>query len=72
MSMRDDLIHASRLHFEAHVERHRMNVENLLRNPVGIGEHGDLMTTIERELEEMCKYHDLIEILECYFEVDGE
>jgi hypothetical protein len=70
--MRDDLIHASRLHFEAHVERHRMNVENLLRNPVGIGEHGDLMTTIERELEEMCKYHDLIEILECYFEVDDE
>ena len=55
MSMRDDLINASRLHFEAHVEKHRMNVENLLRNPVGIGEHGDLMTTIERELEEMCK-----------------
>jgi hypothetical protein len=68
MSMRDDLINASRLHFEAHVEKHRMNVENLLRNPVGIGEHGDLMTTIERELEEMCKYHDLIEVLDCYFE----
>ena len=66
--MRDDLISASRLHFEAHVENHRMNVENLLRNPVGIGEHGDLMTTIERELEEMCKYHDLLEILDCYFE----
>lgn len=66
--MRDDLISASRLHFEAHVEKHRMNVENLLRNPVGIGEHGDLMTTIERELEEMCKYHDLIEVLDCYFE----
>jgi len=70
--MRDDLIHASRLHFEAHVEKHRMNVENLLRNPVGIGEHGDLMTTIERELEEMCKYHDLLEVLDCYFEYENE
>ena len=50
--------------------RNRVNVENLLQNSVGIGEHGDIMDTIEKELEEMSKYHDLLEILSTYFPDD--
>ena len=45
-------------------------MENLLQNSVGIGEHGDIMDTIEKELEEMSKYHDLLEILSTYFPAD--
>ena len=54
----------------SHIEKHRVNVENLLQNSVGIGEHGDVMDTIEKELEEMAKYHDLLEILSTYFPKD--
>ena len=65
--MREQFIKASRLHFKAHIEKHRINVENLMENAVGVGEHGDVMDTIEKELEEMAKYHDLLEMLETYF-----
>ena len=70
VNMRNEFLHASRVHFEARIEKHRVNVENLLQNSAGIGEHGDVMDTIEKELEEMCKYHDLLEILDTYFPSD--
>ena len=67
VNLRTELLKASKIHFEAHIEKHRVNVENLLQNSVGIGEHGDLMDTIEKELEEIAKYHDLLEIVNTYF-----
>ena len=67
VNMRDEFIRASKIHFEAHIEKHRVNVENLLQNSAGVGEHSDLMDTIEKELEEMSKYHDLLEVLDTYF-----
>ena len=70
VNLRTDLLNASKTHFEAHIEKHRVNVENLLQNSVGLGEHGDIMDTIEKELEEMSKYHDLLEILSTYFPDD--
>ena len=65
--MREQFIKASRLHFQAHIEKHRVNVENLMENAVGVGEHGDVMDTIEKELDEMARYHDLLEMLDTYF-----
>lgn len=65
--MRDDFIRASKMHFTAHVEKHRINVENLMRNSVGIGEHGDIMEEIEKELDQMANYDDKLEMLNKYF-----
>ena len=65
--MRSQMIEATRKHAEAHVQKHRMNVEVYLNNPVGIGEHSDVMDAIETELEEMAKYEDHLEILNKYF-----
>ena len=67
-NLRADLIKASRIHFEAHVEKHRINVENLLQNSQGVAEHPDIMDTIEKELDEISRYNDLLEVLEKYFE----
>ena len=69
--MRDRLLKASRLHFKAHVEKHRVNVENLLENPQGVAEHPDIMDTIEKELDEISKYNDLLEVLDKYFGKDN-
>ena len=68
-NMRDDFINASRLHFKAHVEKHRINAENLMNNPAGIGEHGDIMEEIEKELGMMADYADKLEMLD-YFEAE--
>ena len=65
--MREQFLQASRLHFQAHIEKHRVNVENLLENAVGVGEHGDVMDTIEKEMEEMARYNDLLEMTDTYF-----
>ena len=65
--MREQFIKASRLHFKAHIEKHRIYVENLMENAVGVGEHGDIMDSIEKEMEEISKYHDLLEVVDTYF-----
>lgn len=61
------MLAATRAHAEAHIQKHRMNVEVYLKNPVGVGEHSDIMDAIEKELEEMAKYNDHLEILDKYF-----
>jgi hypothetical protein len=65
--MRSDILKASRLHFKAHIEKHRVNIEILLENGVGVAEHPDIMETIEKELEIIAEYHDKVEILDLYF-----
>jgi hypothetical protein len=70
--MRGDLIKASKLHFKAHIEKHRINVENLLENGVGVAEHSDIMDTIEKELGIMAEYDDKLSILNKYFTINGD
>ena len=45
-----------------------MNVEVYLTNPVGIGEHPDVMEAIEKELDMIAHYHDQIEVISTYIE----
>ena len=65
--MRKQILKASRLHFQAHIEKHRINIENLLNNTVGVAEHPDIMETIEKELDIIAEYDDKLEILDKYF-----
>ena len=65
--MREEMINALKNHAVAHIEKHRMNVEIYLKNSVGVGEHSDIMDTIEKELNAMAEYHDQLEILNTYF-----
>jgi hypothetical protein len=64
---RDMMLQAIIDHAKGHIAKHRMNVEVYLNNPVGVGEHPDIMEAIEKELEEVAKYHDILEVLENYF-----
>ena len=65
--MRDMLIDAQTSHLVGHINKHKANVEILLTNPVGVGEHSDVMDAIEKELEEMAKYQDHIDMIDKYF-----
>ena len=65
--MRKQILKASRLHFQANIEKHRINVENLLNNTVGVAEHPDILDTVEKELEIIAEYDDKLEILDKYF-----
>ena len=65
--MRDQIIDALKAHAIGHIEKHRLNVEVYLNNPVGIGEHSDIAEAVEIELAEMAKYDDHLEMLNKYF-----
>jgi hypothetical protein len=67
-TLRSNLLKAAKDHAIGHIEKHKMNVEVYLTNPVGIGEHPDIMEAIEQEVMEIAKYHDVLEMLEKYFE----
>ena len=54
-------------HADGHIKKHVANVEVLLNNPRGIGEHGDIINEIEKELNEVAKYEDLIKVMNKYF-----
>jgi ribosomal protein S3 len=67
MNLREEMLKAAYNHAKAHVAKHKMNIEIYLENPVGVGEHSDVMDAIEKELEEMAKYEDHMDILDKYF-----
>ena len=52
---------------KADIEKHRINVENLLNNGVGVAEHPDILETIEKEIGIIAEYDDKLEILDKYF-----
>ena len=65
--MRDTLIKALLAHAQGDIAKHRANVEVYLTNPVGIGEHSNVLEAIEEELNMMAKYQDQIDIINKYF-----
>ena len=67
INMRDTLIKALLAHAQGDIAKHRANVEVYLTNPVGIGEHSNVLEAIEEELNMMAKYQDQIDIINKYF-----
>ena len=65
--MKELLINAQQSHLMGHINKHLANIEVLLNNPVGIGEHQDIGTAIEEELAEVADYHDKLEMLNKFF-----
>ena len=58
-SKRSMIINASENYFQSQIDRHKINVENIL-------EHSDIMTTIEKELEQMAHYQDLLDMIKTF------
>ena len=65
--IRDILINSQRSHLMGHINKHIANIEVLLTNPVGIGEHQDIQEAIEEELAYIAEYHDKLEMLHKFF-----
>ena len=66
-NFRDDLIEASIKYFEAQIAKHKINIDILMENGVGVAEHPDVMETIEKELAIMSEFEDKIAVLKKYF-----
>ena len=65
--MREQMIKALLAHAQGDIAKHKANVEIYLTNPVGIGEHSNIMEAIEEELNMIAKYEDQVEVIQKYF-----
>ena len=65
--MRDVLINSMRSYLTGNINRHLANIEVYMNSTVGIGEHSDVIETIELELDKAAAYHDKLEMLTKYF-----
>ncbi len=67
--MKERLLECFVSHAKGHVDKHLANVEVLLNHPAGIGEHGDIIEEIEKELNEVAKYDDLLSMVDKYLKL---
>ena len=67
MDLKEQMIKAARLHAEAEIELHKTNIEVYMQKVVGIGEHSDIVETIQKELDAMAAANDRLEMLDKYF-----
>jgi septum formation topological specificity factor MinE len=65
--MRTEIISVLKKHFEAHIHKHKMNVDIMLNNPMALHDHTNLMDAIEKEVAQIAEYQDKLEIMEKYF-----
>ena len=62
------LLQGLKSHAQGQIDKHKANVEVYLSNTIGIGEHSDIVETIQKELDAMATAHDRLEMLTKYFD----
>ena len=65
--MKDMLLNAMRSTLEGRIDYHRANIVVYLENPVGIGEHPDIMEAVESELAKLSEADEKLATLDKYF-----
>jgi len=65
--MKDRILTTLKSHAQGHIDKHLANIEVYLNNPVGVGEHPDILEAIEQELKIIAEYQDQLDILNKYF-----
>ena len=70
--MRDMLVAALKSYYVGNINKHLSNIEVYLRQPVGVGEHSDVIETIDKELEKVSMYDDKLMMTIKYLEPKKE
>ena len=68
-NLRKDILEALEAEARGSIQTARMNVEVYLHNPVGIGEHPNVMAAIQEQLDVIAEHTERIDVLNKYFEV---
>ena len=62
------MIEALKAESTGKIKKHLVNIDVYLHNPVGIGEHSNIMDAVITELDAIAKEDDRLEALEKYVE----
>ena len=66
--MKSRMIAALKAEANGQIKKHLVNIDVYLHNPVGIGEHSNIMAAVEQELDGIAKQDDRLEAIEKYVE----
>ena len=67
VNLREDILKNQIAYYNGLIAKHSQNVEIYLNQPVGIGEHSDVMSAIETEITAIAQAHEKIEVINHYF-----
>jgi hypothetical protein len=68
IEMRDKIVAGLIAHAEGEIALHKTNVEVYLSKTVGIGEHSDILETVQKELDIIATHMDRIDVLKRFFQ----
>ena len=66
-SLRKEIINALIAASEGKLDKARINAEIYLHNPVGIGEHSDVLAAVQDQLDVIAHEEERIQVLTKYF-----
>ena len=65
--LRKQTLEALRSQCKGNIDKARVNVEIYLHNPVGIGEHPDVLAAIQDQIDIIAHEEERLEVLERHF-----
>ena len=66
--MRREMLEALKALAIGNIRKSKMNIEIYLKNPVGIGEHPDVLGAIQDQIDLIAKEEERLEVIRKYFE----
>lgn len=66
-ALRTNILSALQEEAKGNIQKAKMNVEVYLHNPVGIGEHPDVLGAIQHQLDVIAENEERIEVLKKHF-----
>lgn len=66
--MKEMFIAALKSYYVGNINKHLSNVEVYMRNPTGVGEHSDVIETIDKEMDKLAMYDDKLNMVVKYLE----
>jgi len=69
INLREKTITALKNNAVGNISKAKMNIEIYLQNPVGIGEHPDVLGAIQEQLDIIAHEEERLEVLDKHFEL---
>jgi len=66
-NLRKQTLEALRSQCKGNIDKARVNVEIYLHNPVGIGEHPDVLAAIQDQIDVIAKEEERLEVINRHF-----
>tara|TARA_B100000902_G_scaffold322326_1_gene315558 strand:- start:111 stop:314 length:204 start_codon:yes stop_codon:yes gene_type:complete len=66
--MRREMLEALKALAIGNIRKSKMNIEIYLKNPVGIGEHPDVLGAIQDQIDLIAKEEERLDVIEKYFD----